>query len=277
MVSASVLLLTFLFALGTCSPSANSGSASNPVSTDGRCGPSYGNQTCTDSAGGGCCSIWGYCGDNFDFCRADRCQQDYGTCLPAGTTPSSYLLTRTINQATSCSVSGTTTLTSTLTLLSTSTLPQETVTLAVQAITVTALSTLTLPGADRPTTVFSPTTLTLAPDPVTITATSIPPAVVSMVTQFLTVSIPPAITQIERETISFTATLVSTLIPYAVVNVVTQSLTGKQLKWERSAWDWLTYQLRLPRYPYLQPSRKYAIRLSPSSQPSHPCLFLPRF
>ncbi|KAH7324762.1 hypothetical protein B0I35DRAFT_424937 [Stachybotrys elegans] len=56
-------------------------SASNPfpTSTDGRCGPRFGNATCISEPGATCCSQYGWCGSTVDHC-VGGCQPLYGTC-----------------------------------------------------------------------------------------------------------------------------------------------------------------------------------------------------
>ncbi|RAK80817.1 carbohydrate-binding module family 18 protein [Aspergillus fijiensis CBS 313.89] len=44
-----------------------------PLSTDGRCGPSFGHSTCTGTSFGDCCNLDGWCGSTFDYCGADTC------------------------------------------------------------------------------------------------------------------------------------------------------------------------------------------------------------
>ncbi|KAH8882898.1 hypothetical protein GQ53DRAFT_614512, partial [Thozetella sp. PMI_491] len=49
-------------------------------STDGTCGSqTNGLYTCAGSTHGNCCSVFGYCGDDYDFCGAG-CQHGFGDC-----------------------------------------------------------------------------------------------------------------------------------------------------------------------------------------------------
>lgn len=50
-----------------------------PPTTDGRCGPNNGGQTCAREPGATCCSYVGWCGNTADHCGAG-CQSGYGTC-----------------------------------------------------------------------------------------------------------------------------------------------------------------------------------------------------
>ncbi|KAL5041073.1 hypothetical protein BDW71DRAFT_201664 [Aspergillus fruticulosus] len=58
---------------GACEPS-------NGATTNGTCGPDWGYTTCTNPNFGSCCSIYGYCGDDTDFCGAGLCYS--GNCEP---------------------------------------------------------------------------------------------------------------------------------------------------------------------------------------------------
>lgn len=62
-------------AYGSCTPQTG-----NSISTMGECGPSNGNQTCTGSIFGTCCSNSGYCGSTSDYCAAGNCNPMFGTC-----------------------------------------------------------------------------------------------------------------------------------------------------------------------------------------------------
>ncbi|RAH80511.1 carbohydrate-binding module family 18 protein [Aspergillus japonicus CBS 114.51] len=44
-----------------------------PLSTDGRCGPSFNQTTCLGTAFGDCCNSNGWCGSTFEYCGADTC------------------------------------------------------------------------------------------------------------------------------------------------------------------------------------------------------------
>src|ERR1700710_1143283 len=44
-----------------------------PISTDGSCGSEGYGLTCTGSAFGGCCSIYGSCGDTYEYCNVVNC------------------------------------------------------------------------------------------------------------------------------------------------------------------------------------------------------------
>ncbi|CAA9960463.1 Chitin binding protein [Pyrenophora teres f. maculata] len=83
--------------------------------TPGRCGADYANQICTNNQ---CCSSYGYCGTEFEFCgEIVGCQPQFGRCGDGGSTT-------TLTSATSTSTStftSTSVSTSTLTLTSTST------------------------------------------------------------------------------------------------------------------------------------------------------------
>ncbi|KAI1375547.1 carbohydrate-binding module family 18 [Hypoxylon crocopeplum] len=68
-------------AFGTCT-AGSGGNASG--STDGRCGPDYGNTVCGATE---CCSAAGYCGTTSDHCRAPDCLFDYGPACDANKTP----------------------------------------------------------------------------------------------------------------------------------------------------------------------------------------------
>ncbi|KAK7537308.1 glyoxal oxidase [Phyllosticta citribraziliensis] len=65
--------------LGTSISSA-APTASGKVTTDGSCGASYGGSICGNWAAGGCCSMYGYCGNTTSHCGSG-CQS--GPCLSA--------------------------------------------------------------------------------------------------------------------------------------------------------------------------------------------------
>jgi len=73
----------------------------NEISTDGRCGPNYGNKTCPDDL---CCSKHGYCGNTPEYCDSDclplfgYCNEDYD---PMTTTTSTKINKTTRNTKTS--------------------------------------------------------------------------------------------------------------------------------------------------------------------------------
>ncbi|OAL53513.1 hypothetical protein IQ07DRAFT_476381, partial [Pyrenochaeta sp. DS3sAY3a] len=54
--------------------------SSQAISTNARCGPSFGGRTCAGSAGGNCCSQYSYCGSTDAYCAASSCQKGYGVC-----------------------------------------------------------------------------------------------------------------------------------------------------------------------------------------------------
>jgi len=52
--------------------------SSTPTSLDGKCGPKYNNQVCSDNE---CCSKHGYCGRSDDHClTVNGCQSEFGRC-----------------------------------------------------------------------------------------------------------------------------------------------------------------------------------------------------
>ncbi|GKT61784.1 chitin binding protein [Colletotrichum tofieldiae] len=62
------------------STAVNSGTVSALlVSLTGSCGANNGNATCAGSIFGNCCSQYGYCGSDIDFCGTG-CQSDFGSC-----------------------------------------------------------------------------------------------------------------------------------------------------------------------------------------------------
>jgi len=81
-------LLTYPFHLKiiTGTPSGNSesnnkgNSKSKKISTDGRCGPDFGDTSCPS---GRCCSKYGFCGTSADHCN-QNCLQEYGSCTGNG-------------------------------------------------------------------------------------------------------------------------------------------------------------------------------------------------
>ncbi|KAE8847780.1 hypothetical protein PTNB85_01623 [Pyrenophora teres f. teres] len=82
--------------------------------TPGRCGADYANQICTNNQ---CCSSYGYCGTEFEFCgEIVGCQPQFGRCGDGGSTTTLSATSTSTSTFTSTSVS-----TSTLTLTSTST------------------------------------------------------------------------------------------------------------------------------------------------------------
>ncbi|KAH4076662.1 hypothetical protein HBI56_123050 [Parastagonospora nodorum] len=65
-------------------PSVIPASPSNlAVSTNARCGKSFGGKTCMGSQWGDCCSQYSYCGSSKDHCNAKTCQKGYGNCNAA--------------------------------------------------------------------------------------------------------------------------------------------------------------------------------------------------
>ncbi|WYZ44614.1 hypothetical protein EsH8_VII_001050 [Colletotrichum jinshuiense] len=63
-------------------PGSSTVSAGNPalqVSVTGSCGPTNGGNTCAGSVFGNCCSQYGYCGSDVNFCGTG-CQPGYGSC-----------------------------------------------------------------------------------------------------------------------------------------------------------------------------------------------------
>lgn len=70
---------------GTKSASATTSTSSQiptnkpPISTDGRCGPSFDGTTCIEEPGATCCSQRGWCGSTTDHCGTE-CQSGFGTC-----------------------------------------------------------------------------------------------------------------------------------------------------------------------------------------------------
>jgi len=71
--------------LATTTTSTLSGPAASNLSKNGACGPAGGNATCQGSQWGNCCSSYGYCGSDGDYCSTG-CLAGYGTCNPAVTT-----------------------------------------------------------------------------------------------------------------------------------------------------------------------------------------------
>ncbi|KAI7350976.1 hypothetical protein KC336_g22536, partial [Hortaea werneckii] len=55
-----------------------------PISSDGWCGPEYGNQTCEGSVFGMCCSIYGSCGSGTEYCDPPNCDREFGMCTGGG-------------------------------------------------------------------------------------------------------------------------------------------------------------------------------------------------
>ncbi|KAH5438066.1 hypothetical protein HBI47_058690 [Parastagonospora nodorum] len=51
-----------------------------PVSTNARCGSSFGGRTCQGSQWGNCCSQYSWCGSTKDHCDAKTCQKKFGQC-----------------------------------------------------------------------------------------------------------------------------------------------------------------------------------------------------
>ncbi|OAL55211.1 hypothetical protein IQ07DRAFT_498807, partial [Pyrenochaeta sp. DS3sAY3a] len=49
--------------------------ATQAVSKDARCGPSFGGRTCLGSEWGDCCSQYSYCGSTLAYCEAKTCQK----------------------------------------------------------------------------------------------------------------------------------------------------------------------------------------------------------
>jgi hypothetical protein len=131
-----------------------------------------------------------YRGSGNDYCSASRCMKDYGICNdPVSSVSGSDAPTPTscsISTLSPCVVPSCIVPTRIITSVRT-----ETSTLTVQAdqVTVMSRSTLTLPGANRPTTIIRPTTITLSPDPVMNTTTSDPPAVTQTSSATVTVTI----------------------------------------------------------------------------------------
>jgi hypothetical protein len=161
---------------GTCpafNPNAPAPAALKPVSNDGRCGMRYSSSTCKGNGDSQCCSIFGcvltkrlnpaswlmevyrYGGSGDDFCAANRCQKEYGLCNGPVSSVSGLDAPTSRSTSTFVSSDAASCLASTRIITSVGT---ETSTLTVQAdqITITARSTLTLPGADRPTTCQPP-------------------------------------------------------------------------------------------------------------------------
>ncbi|KAI6848354.1 hypothetical protein KC332_g7430 [Hortaea werneckii] len=64
---------------GDCTPQEG-----NPISSDGWCGPEYGNQTCEGSIFGMCCSIYGSCGSGTEYCDPPNCDREFGACTGGG-------------------------------------------------------------------------------------------------------------------------------------------------------------------------------------------------
>ncbi|KAF2032920.1 hypothetical protein EK21DRAFT_44637, partial [Setomelanomma holmii] len=54
--------------------------SSRAITTNARCGPSFGGKTCQGSKWGDCCSQYSYCGSTNDYCNAKTCQKGYGKC-----------------------------------------------------------------------------------------------------------------------------------------------------------------------------------------------------
>ncbi|KAI9152227.1 putative polysaccharide deacetylase [Paramyrothecium foliicola] len=50
-----------------------------PISRNGRCGPAYNSTTCIQEPGATCCSKYGWCGANADYCGTG-CQRGFGNC-----------------------------------------------------------------------------------------------------------------------------------------------------------------------------------------------------
>ncbi|KAH7383774.1 hypothetical protein BKA66DRAFT_549232, partial [Pyrenochaeta sp. MPI-SDFR-AT-0127] len=60
--------------------SATASAPSAPVSNNGRCGSSFGGQTCQGSSYGNCCSSYNYCGKTDTHCKSSSgCQSGFGT------------------------------------------------------------------------------------------------------------------------------------------------------------------------------------------------------
>ncbi|KAI7345524.1 hypothetical protein KC357_g2487 [Hortaea werneckii] len=64
---------------GDCTPQEG-----NPISSDGWCGPEYGNQTCEGSVFGMCCSVYGSCGSGTEYCDPPNCDREFGMCTGGG-------------------------------------------------------------------------------------------------------------------------------------------------------------------------------------------------
>ncbi|KAH8712132.1 hypothetical protein GQ44DRAFT_661123, partial [Phaeosphaeriaceae sp. PMI808] len=58
-----------------------------PMSRTGRCGNSFGGQSCQGSSYGNCCSQYDWCGKTDGHCKT-RCQPGFGTCFPSGSSSS---------------------------------------------------------------------------------------------------------------------------------------------------------------------------------------------
>ncbi|KAI1386959.1 carbohydrate-binding module family 18 [Hypoxylon trugodes] len=69
-------------AFGTCATGTGTGGGD---SSDGRCGPDFGDVVCATME---CCSSAGYCGTTADYCRAPDCLFDYGPACDANKVPS---------------------------------------------------------------------------------------------------------------------------------------------------------------------------------------------
>ncbi|CAO2655418.1 Nn.00g104820.m01.CDS01 [Neocucurbitaria sp. VM-36] len=229
MVSTRVLLLTAL--LGAVE--------AQKVSRNSRCGRDFG-LTCAGSRYGNCCSQYGYCGSGNAYCAAsNNCQKGYGSCdgqsppkssavaspYQSAANPSTVTVTVS-GQPTTCPAISKSTVT--VTSVSTFSLPG-----LGQITTVTVPATVTLPGAVLTsliqttvtesavvTTLTVPTTVTQSAEVTTLTV----PTTVTISAEVTTVSVPTTVTlSAEVTTVSVPTTLNSCAPPspsvtQAVVN-----------------------------------------------------------
>ena len=70
--------------IGPVSSTAAATSAAGPVTTNGQCGSTHGNEICGDWPLGSCCSMYGFCGNTSAHC-GEGCQS--GPCYQAPTPP----------------------------------------------------------------------------------------------------------------------------------------------------------------------------------------------
>lgn len=79
--------------------STSTSTATYPATTNGRCGPNQGNQSCKDEPGAKCCSPAGWCGATTDHCGTG-CQSLFGTCGSSSSSSSTSKTTTTTTTST---------------------------------------------------------------------------------------------------------------------------------------------------------------------------------
>ncbi|KAH6894715.1 hypothetical protein B0T10DRAFT_258913 [Thelonectria olida] len=84
----------------TTKTSTSTSTATYPATTNGRCGPNQGNQSCKDEPGAKCCSAAGWCGATTDHCGTG-CQSLFGNCGSSSSSSSSTSKTTTSKTTTS--------------------------------------------------------------------------------------------------------------------------------------------------------------------------------